>query len=231
MEVKNDQEESQKQQHFHERSKTRISNGENFNSSSSNNGFMPSNFEMTHLTINDSNESQKELLGRKMAERAPETPSLRPPWFTEELATTTRASFNQHPKPDSEKKFSFQRSSNQIEFPSYTPEEMQSARPTIIDARNKKCTWMPNLAPEFVAQSDVGKKSIPLEKRAFPRYAIFITDANGNKTNSIAVKEYNMNIARSQFEPAIAAVYHAHPTNATFERPDIGSKDREAVKV
>nr|CDS32744.1 expressed protein [Hymenolepis microstoma] len=132
---------------------------------------MPSNFEMAHLTINDSNESQKELLGRKMAETAPETPSLRPPWFTEELATPTRTFLSQRPKPESEKKFSFQRSSNQIEFPSYTPEEMQSARPAMIDARNKKCTWMPNLAPEFVAQNSVGKRSIPLDKRASPRYA------------------------------------------------------------
>ncbi|VDL33940.1 unnamed protein product [Hymenolepis diminuta] len=65
---------------------------------------MVPNFEMVHLTLDDSNESQKELLGRKMIEREPEAPSLRPPWFTEELAASARTTLSQRTKPESEKK-------------------------------------------------------------------------------------------------------------------------------
>ncbi|KAM3181810.1 hypothetical protein ACTXT7_013629 [Hymenolepis weldensis] len=171
MDAKNCSKERHQQEDFCENSKNHFINSENFNNSSQNNGFMVPNFEMVHLTLNDSNESQKELLGRKMVEREPEAPSLRPPWFTEELAASTRTTLGQRIKPESEKKCSFQRSCNQIEFPSYTPEEMRSARPVMIDARSRKSTWMPSLAPEFVAQNNFGKRPILQEKKASPRCA------------------------------------------------------------
>lgn len=51
----------------------------------------------------------------------------------------------------------------------------QSARPVMIDARSKKSTWMPSLAPEFVAQNNFGKRPVSQEKRASPRYAVRLT--------------------------------------------------------
>ncbi|KAM7541569.1 hypothetical protein Aperf_G00000027094 [Anoplocephala perfoliata] len=130
----------------------------------------PPKNEMAHSTTDNSNEAQKELLERKMSERAPEFPSPLPPW---PIAKTTQSRSPLTPRfvPNLEKKFSFQKSCNQIEFPRYTPEEMRRARPAMVDSRNKKCTWMPSLAADFVSQSDVGKKSAPRRnKQTSPRY-------------------------------------------------------------
>lgn len=125
MDAKNCTKERHQRENSCEKSKHHFINSGNFNNSSQNNGYMVPNFEMVHLTLDDSNECQKELLGRKMVEREPEAPSLRPPWFTEELAAPTRTTLSQRTKSESEKKCIFQRSCNQIEFPSYTPEEMR----------------------------------------------------------------------------------------------------------
>ncbi|VDK38656.1 unnamed protein product [Taenia asiatica] len=114
--------------------------------------------EVTQPMTDESGETQKELLERRMSERPPATHTVRPPWYTEEKSISKLVSSQSKSEP---KKWSFQRTCNQIDFPSYTAEEMRGARPTIImEPRHKKCTWMPSLAPEVVAESQVGRRSI-----------------------------------------------------------------------
>ncbi|VDM18725.1 unnamed protein product [Hydatigera taeniaeformis] len=113
--------------------------------------------ELTRPTTDGSGEAQKELLERRMRERSPVMHTIRPPWFTEEKSISKMV---RSQNTSDSKKWDFQRTCNQIDFPSYTVEEMRSARPkTITEARHKKCTWMPNLAPEVIAESQVGRRS------------------------------------------------------------------------
>ncbi|EUB59644.1 hypothetical protein EGR_05543 [Echinococcus granulosus] len=114
--------------------------------------------ELTRPTTDDSGKAQKELLELRMSERPPVTHTVQPPWYIEGKPTHKIVSPQSKSEP---KKWNFQRTCNQIDFPSYTAEEMRGARPTIMmDSRHKKCTWMPSLAPEVVAESQVGRRSI-----------------------------------------------------------------------
>ncbi|CDS40086.1 hypothetical protein EmuJ_000765000 [Echinococcus multilocularis] len=111
--------------------------------------------ELTRPTTDDSGKAQKELLELRMSERPPVTHTVQPPWYIEGKPTHKIVSPQSKSEP---KKWNFQRTCNQIDFPSYTAEEMRGARPTIMmDSRHKKCTWMPSLAPEVVAESKVGR--------------------------------------------------------------------------
>ncbi|KAL5111865.1 hypothetical protein TcWFU_003910 [Taenia crassiceps] len=114
--------------------------------------------ELTRPMTDESDGAQKELLERRMSERPPVTHTVQPPWYTEDKSIGKIVSSQSKSDPI---KWNFQRTCNQIDFPSYTAEEMRGARPTIImEARHKKCTWMPSLAPEVVAESQVGRRSI-----------------------------------------------------------------------
>lgn len=85
----------------------------------------PALFALTRPTTDDSTEAQKELLERRMTERPPETQSVRPPWFTEEKQNCNPLVANPKTKQEKNNKKGFLRSCNQIDFPSYTAEEMR----------------------------------------------------------------------------------------------------------
>ena len=88
----------------------------------------PAEFVLPRLTTDDSTEAKKELLGRRMTERAPETQSIRPPWFTEEKQNSTHLVVNSKTNSANDNKRSLLRSCNQIDFPSYTAEEMRVSK-------------------------------------------------------------------------------------------------------
>lgn len=78
--------------------------------------------ELTRPTTDESGEAHKELLERRMSERPPATHTVRPPWHTEERSISKVVSSQSRSDP---KRWNFQRTCNQIDFPSYTAEEMR----------------------------------------------------------------------------------------------------------
>uniref|UniRef100_A0A5K3EYU2 RBPJ-interacting and tubulin-associated protein n=1 Tax=Mesocestoides corti TaxID=53468 RepID=A0A5K3EYU2_MESCO len=145
------------------------------------------NLEPTRPTADNTNQTQKELLERRMSERPPESHTVRPPWFTEEKKSH-RSAPNSKTKPGPEQNWGFQRTCNQIDFPTYSAKEMRDARPIVVGSRHEKCSWMPSLAPDFIAEKrNVGRplsdKLLPSGDSAAGRASTSIVSRNANDVN------------------------------------------------
>ncbi|VDD81626.1 unnamed protein product [Mesocestoides corti] len=143
--------------------------------------------EPTRPTADNTNQTQKELLERRMSERPPESHTVRPPWFTEEKKSH-RSAPNSKTKPGPEQNWGFQRTCNQIDFPTYSAKEMRDARPIVVGSRHEKCSWMPSLAPDFIAEKrNVGRplsdKLLPSGDSAAGRASTSIVSRNANDVN------------------------------------------------
>ncbi len=131
--------------------------------------------EPTRPTTDTSSVGQKNLLERRMRAGRPMASSLNPPWCVDEK-NSSAAPTTRRPKPVKEDYRKSQRTCNQIDFPSYSTKEMsvrvfrtcywiikciflvqfvfflkQDARPAANGSRHEKCSWMPNMAGDFVA--------------------------------------------------------------------------------
>ncbi|BHF58612.1 hypothetical protein SprV_0100156500 [Sparganum proliferum] len=94
--------------------------------------------------------TQKQLLERHMTGGRFISYVNRPPWHTtlddRDTANGPRRRIEESPRPNGPRD---QRTTNQMDFPSYTVSEMSAARPLATNSRYERCTWLPNLAPDF----------------------------------------------------------------------------------
>uniref|UniRef100_A0A0X3PZB6 Uncharacterized protein n=3 Tax=Schistocephalus solidus TaxID=70667 RepID=A0A0X3PZB6_SCHSO len=94
--------------------------------------------------------TQKQLLERHMTDGRFINYVNRPPWHTTlDDNGTANGSRRRVEEPSPQNGPRDQRTTNQMDFPSYTVSEMSAARPLATNSRYERCTWLPNLAPDF----------------------------------------------------------------------------------